>query len=40
MNEISFVAGEADAGLRDTECGRTPGYPHSHDDIHLMKQLH
>lgn len=22
-----------------TECGRTPGYPHGHDDIHLVKQL-
>jgi len=21
------------------ECGRTPGYPHGHDDIHLVKQL-
>jgi GNAT superfamily N-acetyltransferase len=22
-----------------TECGRTPGYPHGHDSIHLLKQL-
>src|SRR5215470_5558817 len=22
-----------------TECGRTPGYPHGYDDIHLVKQL-
>ena len=22
-----------------TECGRTPGYPHGHDDIHLVKLL-
>jgi hypothetical protein len=22
-----------------TECGRTPGYPHGHDDIHPVKQL-
>jgi GNAT superfamily N-acetyltransferase len=22
-----------------TECGRTPGYPHGHDDIHLVKDL-
>jgi len=21
------------------ECGHTPGYPHGHDDIHLVKQL-
>jgi hypothetical protein len=21
------------------ECGRTPGYPHGHDDIHLLKLL-
>jgi hypothetical protein len=21
------------------DCGRTPGYPHGHDDIHLVKQL-
>jgi GNAT superfamily N-acetyltransferase len=21
------------------ECGRTPGYPHGHHDIHLLKQL-
>jgi hypothetical protein len=21
------------------EGGRTPGYPHGHDDIHLFKQL-
>jgi len=20
-------------------CGRTPGYPHGHDDIHLLKLL-
>ena len=45
MNEVSFVTGEADAGLRDrldeeiTECGRTPGYPHGHDHIHLVKQF-
>ena len=88
MSEVSFLAGEADAGLQerlDEEisafnaattghhdgrllsiavrgdsgdlraglygwtwggCGyiellwvRTPGYPHGHDDIHLVKQL-
>jgi len=22
-----------------TECGRTPGYPHGHHDIHLLKQF-
>ncbi len=22
------------------ECGRTPAYPHGHDHIHLVKQLH
>ena len=25
--------------VRLPECGRTPGYPHGHDDIHLVKQL-
>jgi hypothetical protein len=24
---------------RHRECGRTPGYPHGHDDIHLLKLL-
>jgi len=26
-------------GCGYTECGRTPGYPHGHDDIHLVKLL-
>ena len=42
MSEVRFVVAEADAGLREhlyRECGHTPGNPHGHDDIYLVKQL-
>jgi hypothetical protein len=48
MREVRFVVGGADTGLAERldeeisafgECGRTPGYPHGHDDIHLVRQL-
>jgi hypothetical protein len=47
MNDVRFVVGDTDTGLAErldeeisaSECGRTPGYPHGHDDIHLVKQL-
>jgi hypothetical protein len=32
MSKVRFAIG-------DTECGRTPGYPHGHDGIQLVKQL-
>jgi GNAT superfamily N-acetyltransferase len=35
----SFQAPGFYARLGYTECGRTPGYPNGHDDIHLVKQL-
>jgi GNAT superfamily N-acetyltransferase len=39
LNTHSFQAPGFYARLGYTECGRTPGYPHGHDDIHLLKQL-
>ena len=39
LSTHSFQAPGFYARLGYTECGRTPGYPHGHDDIHLMKQL-
>lgn len=39
LSTHSFQAPEFYARLGYTECGRTPGYPHGHDDIHLVKQL-
>ena len=40
LSTHSFQAPGFYTRLGYTECGRTPGYPHGHDDIHLMKQLH
>jgi hypothetical protein len=49
MTEVRFAVGDADAGLAERldeeltafgECGRTPGYPHGQDDIHLVRQLY
>ena len=39
LNTHSFQAPGFYARFGYTECGRTPGYPHGHDDIHLMKQF-
>ena len=39
LNTHTFQAPGFYARLGYTECGRTPGYPHGHDDIHLVKQL-
>jgi GNAT superfamily N-acetyltransferase len=39
LSTHSFQAPDFYARFGYTECGRTPGYPHGHDDIHLMKQL-
>jgi GNAT superfamily N-acetyltransferase len=39
LSTHSFQAPGFYARLGYAECGRTPGYPHGHDDIHLMKQL-
>jgi hypothetical protein len=39
LNTHSFQAPDFYARFGYTECGRTPGYPHGHDDIHLVKQL-
>jgi GNAT superfamily N-acetyltransferase len=39
LSTHSFQAPGFYARLGYTECGRTPGYPHGHDDIHLIKQL-
>ena len=39
LSTHSFQSPGFYARLGYTECGRTPGYPHCHDDIHLMKQL-
>jgi GNAT superfamily N-acetyltransferase len=39
LNTHSFQAPGFYARLGYTECGRTPGYPRGHDDIHLLKQL-
>jgi len=40
LSTHSFQAPDFYARFGYTECGRTPGYPRGHDDIHLMKQLH
>ena len=40
LSTHSFQAPGFYARLGYTECGRTPGYPHGYDYIHLMKQLH
>jgi GNAT superfamily N-acetyltransferase len=39
LSTHSFQAPDFYARYGYTECGRTPGYPHGHDDIHLLKQL-
>jgi GNAT superfamily N-acetyltransferase len=39
LNTHSFQAPDFYARFGYTECGRTPGYPHGHDDIHLVKQF-
>ena len=39
LSTHSFQAPGFYARLGYQECGRTPGYPHGHDDIHLVKQL-
>ena len=40
LSTHSFQAPGFCARVGYTECGRTPGYPHGHDDIHLVKLLH
>ena len=39
LSTHSFQAPDFYARFGYTECGRTPGYPHGHDDIHLVKQF-
>ena len=39
LNTHSFQAPDFYARFGYTECGRTPGYPRGHDDIHLVKQF-
>jgi GNAT superfamily N-acetyltransferase len=39
LSTHSFQAPGFYARLGYKECGRTPGYPHGHDDIHLVKRL-
>jgi GNAT superfamily N-acetyltransferase len=39
LSTHSFQAPGFYARLGYRECGRTPGYPRGHDDIHLRKQL-
>jgi len=39
LSTHSFQAPGFYARLGYAECGRTPGYPHGHDDIHLVKLL-
>jgi GNAT superfamily N-acetyltransferase len=39
LNTHSFQAPDFYARFGYAECGRTPGYPHGYDDIHLVKQL-
>ena len=39
LSTHSFQAPGFYAKLGYSECGRTPGYPHGHDDIHLVKHL-
>jgi len=39
LSTHSFQAPGFYARFGYMECGRTPGYPHGHDDIHLLKRL-
>ena len=39
LSTHSFQAPRFYARAGYKECGRTPGYPHGHDDIHLLKRL-
>jgi GNAT superfamily N-acetyltransferase len=39
LDTHSFQAPGFYARLGYAECGRTPGYPHGHDSIHLLKHL-
>jgi GNAT superfamily N-acetyltransferase len=39
LSTHTFQAPGFYARLGYTECGRTLGYPHGHDEIHLIKQL-
>jgi GNAT superfamily N-acetyltransferase len=39
LDTHSFQAPGFYARLGYQECGRTPGYPHGHDSIHLVKRL-
>jgi GNAT superfamily N-acetyltransferase len=39
LSTHSFQAPGFYARFDYRECGRTPGYPHGHDQIHLLKQL-
>jgi len=39
LSTHSFQAPDFYARFGYAECGRTPGYPHGYDDIHLMKEL-
>ena len=39
LSTHSFQAPGFYARFGYRECGRTPGYPHGHDDIHLLKLL-
>ena len=39
LSTHSFQAPGFYARFGYTECGRTPGYPHGHDEIHLLKHL-
>jgi GNAT superfamily N-acetyltransferase len=39
LSNHSFQAPGFYARFGYQECGRTPGYPHGYDEIHLLKQL-
>jgi GNAT superfamily N-acetyltransferase len=39
LSTHSFQAPRFYARFGYTECGRTPGYPRGHDDIHLVKRF-
>lgn len=39
LSTHSFQAPGFYARFGYSECGRTPGYPHGHDEIHLLKHL-
>ena len=39
LSTHSFQAPGFYARFGYTECGRTPGYPHGHEEIHLLKHL-